>query len=262
MAARAASAIVPDDTGEGPRRWGGWQLGQQCDVSRTCQSRHTWPKQASESRRPLRAWQAMPSSPACLSHMQTRPRTPPPPDESFERFASSVKHIACDRTDAEAMKAALSNKGFEGAQRAGKGGGVGGGRSRGMSRADGSMPATMQARQAGRGRHDRFGIHCHASGPILPPPPHPHPHPYLHLRQSFMTSTAARRTRPRLCWMLWVPLSRYGVPRQRARPRISGGCAVGGSGRPVHNASRANEPPADNDAPACQQHKGGGGGGF
>ncbi|PSC76107.1 Chloroplast stem-loop binding of 41 kDa chloroplastic [Micractinium conductrix] len=40
-------------------------------------------------------------------------RIPDDTDESFERFASSVKHIACDRTDAEAMKAALSNKGFE-----------------------------------------------------------------------------------------------------------------------------------------------------
>ncbi len=38
-------------------------------------------------------------------------------DASYERFSSSVKHIACDRTDAEAMKAALGGKGFEGASR-------------------------------------------------------------------------------------------------------------------------------------------------
>lgn len=35
-------------------------------------------------------------------------------DESFERFASSIKHIACDRTDAAAMKQLLGNQGFEG----------------------------------------------------------------------------------------------------------------------------------------------------
>lgn len=37
-----------------------------------------------------------------------------PADESFERFASSIKHIACDRTDAAAMKQLLGNQGFEG----------------------------------------------------------------------------------------------------------------------------------------------------
>lgn len=46
------------------------------------------------------------------------PHPPPPPlsiaDESFERFSSQVKHIACDRTDAEALKTHLANKGFEG----------------------------------------------------------------------------------------------------------------------------------------------------
>ncbi|KAL4458794.1 hypothetical protein ABPG75_013659 [Micractinium tetrahymenae] len=40
-------------------------------------------------------------------------RIPDDTDASYERFASSVKHIACDRTDAVAMKAALANKGFE-----------------------------------------------------------------------------------------------------------------------------------------------------
>ena len=35
-------------------------------------------------------------------------------DASFDKFASSVKHIACDRTDAAAMKQHLANKGFEG----------------------------------------------------------------------------------------------------------------------------------------------------
>jgi hypothetical protein len=39
---------------------------------------------------------------------------PAPADESFEKFAASVKHIACDRTDGEALKAALAGKGFQG----------------------------------------------------------------------------------------------------------------------------------------------------
>jgi hypothetical protein len=43
------------------------------------------------------------------------PRLPlTPADESFEKFASSVKHIACDRTDGGALKAALAGKGFQG----------------------------------------------------------------------------------------------------------------------------------------------------
>ncbi|PRW59559.1 chloroplast stem-loop-binding [Chlorella sorokiniana] len=40
-------------------------------------------------------------------------RIPDDTDESFERFASSIKHIACDRTDAAAMKQLLGNQGFE-----------------------------------------------------------------------------------------------------------------------------------------------------
>ncbi|EFN53241.1 hypothetical protein CHLNCDRAFT_36589 [Chlorella variabilis] len=40
-------------------------------------------------------------------------RIPDDTDESFAKFEQSVKHIACDRTDAEAMKTHLQNKGFE-----------------------------------------------------------------------------------------------------------------------------------------------------
>lgn len=34
-------------------------------------------------------------------------------DESFEKYAAAVKHIACDRKDTEALKAAISGKGFQ-----------------------------------------------------------------------------------------------------------------------------------------------------
>lgn len=37
-----------------------------------------------------------------------------PADESFARFEQNVKHIACDRKDAEALKANLQGKGFQG----------------------------------------------------------------------------------------------------------------------------------------------------
>ncbi|KAI3436106.1 hypothetical protein D9Q98_002164 [Chlorella vulgaris] len=40
-------------------------------------------------------------------------RIPDDTDESFAKFESSVKHIACDRTDAEAMKSQLAGKGFQ-----------------------------------------------------------------------------------------------------------------------------------------------------
>jgi nucleoside-diphosphate-sugar epimerase len=40
-------------------------------------------------------------------------RIPDDTDESFSRFEQSVKHIACDRKDAEALKANLQNKGFQ-----------------------------------------------------------------------------------------------------------------------------------------------------
>lgn len=43
----------------------------------------------------------------------TDARIPDDTDASYEKFASKIKHIACDRTDAEAMKAALAGKGFE-----------------------------------------------------------------------------------------------------------------------------------------------------
>jgi hypothetical protein len=34
-------------------------------------------------------------------------------DESFAAYAAAVKHLACDRSDPEAMKAALTGKGFQ-----------------------------------------------------------------------------------------------------------------------------------------------------
>jgi len=34
-------------------------------------------------------------------------------DESFARYAAAVKHLACDRSDPEAMKAALTGSGFQ-----------------------------------------------------------------------------------------------------------------------------------------------------
>ena len=37
-------------------------------------------------------------------------------DASFAAYAAAVKHIACDRSDGDAMRAALSGKGFQGAQ--------------------------------------------------------------------------------------------------------------------------------------------------
>lgn len=36
-------------------------------------------------------------------------------DESFKAYESAVKHIACDRTDADALKEKLSGQGFQGA---------------------------------------------------------------------------------------------------------------------------------------------------
>ena len=36
-------------------------------------------------------------------------------DDSFAKYESAVKHIACDRKDAEAMKEKLSGAGFQGA---------------------------------------------------------------------------------------------------------------------------------------------------
>ena len=35
-------------------------------------------------------------------------------DESFEKYKSAVKHIAADRTDADALKQQLSGAGFQG----------------------------------------------------------------------------------------------------------------------------------------------------
>lgn len=35
-------------------------------------------------------------------------------DESFKAYESAVKHIACDRTDGDALKEKLSGQGFQG----------------------------------------------------------------------------------------------------------------------------------------------------
>jgi len=40
-------------------------------------------------------------------------KIPDDTDESYEKYASAVKHIACDRKDNDAMKAALSGQGFQ-----------------------------------------------------------------------------------------------------------------------------------------------------
>ena len=37
-------------------------------------------------------------------------------DESFEKYKTAVKHIAADRTDADALKQQLSGAGFQGVQ--------------------------------------------------------------------------------------------------------------------------------------------------
>ena len=39
-------------------------------------------------------------------------------DESFEKYKSVVKHIACDRTDGDALKQQLSGAGFQGIEAA------------------------------------------------------------------------------------------------------------------------------------------------
>lgn len=41
-------------------------------------------------------------------------------DESFEKYKSAVKHIAADRTDADALKQQLSGAGFQGVKAAGQ----------------------------------------------------------------------------------------------------------------------------------------------
>ena len=37
-------------------------------------------------------------------------------DDSFEKYKSAVKHIACDRTDGDALKQQLSGAGFQGTE--------------------------------------------------------------------------------------------------------------------------------------------------
>jgi hypothetical protein len=51
----------------------------------------------------------------CIHHRRLATHMPGcPAEESFARFEREVKHIACDRTDAEALRRELGGKGFEG----------------------------------------------------------------------------------------------------------------------------------------------------
>lgn len=207
---------IPDDTGAGPYRRTSRLLLLLESTPQRCRPHGHGAEWTSgwhaSCMRPCRS--VLPLPPHCGASEVVTPGllplpAPPPADESFAKFEQSVKHIACDRTDAEAMKTHLQNKGFEGETRAGLLLLLLPGDSRaGSSVYWAGLGVAASGRQQ-QAPHPTRSAFAPANRPRL---------------QWCTTSTVARPTSALWCWTRWAPFSSTSSAPRRACTRRATRC--------------------------------------